>query len=363
MKYWAALLATTFLVTARAANAQPVTGPYVSLSGGVTFPQDQTLNFAPQLGARDRWVFFSPGFAGQTSLGWGFGQGLRVEVEGNYLNTHARGTSFPRSYRAGGYEQQYGGFLNVLYDLPLRWPLQPYVGLGAGAQELGFENINFTPVGVPLPGGRGSQTVSAFAYQAIAGFSAPLPWVRGLAFIADYRFIGLADPLAATHGRRVSGSGGENVAVGNAKFGNVFNHQIQIGLRYDFGSARRPLPPVAAARAPAPAPARTFLVFFDWDHADLTVRARRIVAEAAQASMAQATTRIEVDGYTDRSGTARYNQALSVRRAETVAAELVHDGVGRHEIEVQGFGEMHPLVPTADGLPEPQNRRVEIILR
>ncbi|WP_428392134.1 OmpA family protein [Lichenicoccus sp.] len=363
MKHWAALLATTVLVAARAASAQPVTGPYVSLSGGVTFPQDQTLNFAPQLGVRDRWVSFSPGFAGQTSLGWGFGDGLRAELESNYLNAHARGVSFPRTYRVGGYEQQYGGFLNVLYDLPWRLPLHPYVGLGVGAQELDDENINFSPVGVPLPGRPGSQTVSAFAYQAIAGFSAPLPWVRGLAFIADYRLIGLADPLAAIRERHISGPGGDTIAFGNAKFGNVFNHQIQIGLRYAFGSAPRPLPPVAAAQAPAPAPTRTFLVFFDWDHADLTMRARRIVAEAAQASMAQATTRIEVDGYTDRSGTARYNQALSVRRAETVAAELIHDGVGTHAIEMRGFGETHPLVPTADGTREPQNRRVEIILR
>jgi len=109
--------------------------------------------------------------------------------------------------------------------------------------------------------------------------------------------------------------------------------------------------------------ARTYLVFFDWDRADLTARARQIVAEAAQASTRVQSTRIEINGYTDLSGTARYNQGLSVRRGNAVAAELVRDGVPRSEIVTRGFGESNPLVPTAQGVREPQNRRVEIILR
>jgi outer membrane protein OmpA-like peptidoglycan-associated protein len=46
-----------------------------------------------------------------------------------------------------------------------------------------------------------------------------------------------------------------------------------------------------------------------------------------------------------------------------VAAELVRRGVQRNIITVQAFGESRPLVPTADGVREPQNRRVEIVLR
>jgi len=109
--------------------------------------------------------------------------------------------------------------------------------------------------------------------------------------------------------------------------------------------------------------ARTYLVFFDWDKADLSARAQQIVAEAAQASTHVQTTKIEVNGYTDLSGTAAYNQKLSVRRAESVEAELVKDGVAQGEIEIHGYGESNPLVPTAKGVREPQNRRVEIILK
>jgi outer membrane protein OmpA-like peptidoglycan-associated protein len=104
-------------------------------------------------------------------------------------------------------------------------------------------------------------------------------------------------------------------------------------------------------------------VFFDWDKATLTDRARQIVKEAAENSTRVQYTRIEVDGYTDTSGTPKYNQGLSIRRAQAVAAELVKDGVPRGGIAIQGFGETHLLVPTGPGVREPQNRRVEIIIR
>jgi outer membrane protein OmpA-like peptidoglycan-associated protein len=115
--------------------------------------------------------------------------------------------------------------------------------------------------------------------------------------------------------------------------------------------------------APAPAPARSYLVFFDWDKATLTDRARMIIREAAENSRRVQYTQIEVNGYTDTSGRPSYNQRLSVRRAENVAAELVRDGVPRNVISIHGYGETHLLVPTGPGVREPQNRRVEIIIR
>jgi outer membrane protein OmpA-like peptidoglycan-associated protein len=120
---------------------------------------------------------------------------------------------------------------------------------------------------------------------------------------------------------------------------------------------------VAAAPAVAPAPARTYLVFFDFDRADLTDRARQIIADAARASTAVQTTRIEIAGHADRAGTPQYNQRLSERRAAAVASELERQGVPRSAMVVQAFGESRPLVQTADGVREPQNRRVEIVLR
>ena len=142
-------------------------------------------------------------------------------------------------------------------------------------------------------------------------------------------------------------------------------HAGLIGLRYAFGVEAPPPPPPAPApvAAPMPPPARTYLVFFDWDKADLTARARQIIAEAARASTRVTYSRVEVNGYTDRSGTAAYNQALGLRRAQSVGAELVRDGVPMSAIDITSFGESRPLVPTAAGVREPQNRRVEIIIR
>jgi outer membrane protein OmpA-like peptidoglycan-associated protein len=154
------------------------------------------------------------------------------------------------------------------------------------------------------------------------------------------------------------------VVAGGKVSPDIFNHSVMLGLRYALFQPPPPPPPVATPQvAPAPAPARTYLVFFDWDRADLTSRAREIIGEAASNSRRVQSTRIEVAGHADRSGTPQYNQRLSQRRAEAVANELVNRGIGRNEITVTAFGESRPLVATADGVREPQNRRVEIVLR
>jgi outer membrane autotransporter protein len=145
--------------------------------------------------------------------------------------------------------------------------------------------------------------------------------------------------------------------VGGAGFrGWAFNG----GLRYAFGVA--PAAIVAPPTSP-PALARSYLIFFDWDKADLTDRARQIVAEAAAASTRVTLTQISVSGHTDTSGTPRYNQGLSLRRAEVVAAELVREGVPRNVISIRGLGQTQLLVPTGPGVREPRNRRVEIMIR
>jgi outer membrane protein OmpA-like peptidoglycan-associated protein len=110
-------------------------------------------------------------------------------------------------------------------------------------------------------------------------------------------------------------------------------------------------------------PARSYLVFFDWDRYNLTDRARQIIREAAENSTRVQYTRIQVNGFADTSGTPKYNMGLSIRRANAVAAELVKDGVPRNAIGIQGFGDTHLLVPTGPGVREPQNRRVEIIIQ
>ena len=237
--------------------------------------------------------------------------------------------------------------------------LTPYVGIGAGYQWSRLSPI--TTVSADNTVDRIGGTSGNFAYQGIAGVAYPLSGVLpGLDLTAEYRYLGTLNDQAYS-GTHYQPAG---VNKGNVNLSNAQNHSFMLGLRYALFQPAPPPPPAppTPVAAPAPEAARTYLVFFDWDRADLTSRARQIVSEAATASTHVQTTRIEVNGYTDLSGTAAYNQKLSVRRAQSVEAELVRDGVNRSEISIHGYGESNPLVQTAKGVREPQNRRVEIIL-
>ncbi|MCA3274961.1 MAG: OmpA family protein [Roseomonas sp.] len=341
------------------AQAQPISGLYLGAGVGANWQQDTTLNGSVNNTAGTKIENeFDIGYVGVLSLGWGFGNGLRAEIEGSYRSndvsdTRVGGASINNRASAIGTAVSYGVMANVLYDFDIGAALGgivPYIGGGVG-----YIWHDYQDVGASFP--NGDKTVyngdtGAFGYQAILGAALPIASVPGLALTAEYRFMG-------TTGHDINGTvnrTGQSQSRVNSDVDN-FNHSLLIGLRYAFNAA--PARPVAVAPMAA---ARTFLVFFDWSKADLTDRARQIIGEAAS-SRGAGVTRIEVNGFTDRSGPADYNMQLSIRRANAVAAELVRRGVPRNEIVTRGFGEENNLVPTADGVREPQNRRVEIILK
>lgn len=346
------------------ANAQAVDGVYVGAGAGVNIMLDEHIGSSVTAGGistGDGHLSSRLGPAAVVSLGYGLGNGLRAEIEGSYRNNQFNSASgmggLGGATTGGGREQKYGAMFNVLYDFVGLSPwFQPYIGAGAGYQWANMQGLH---VGGPLGSvSFGDQTKGAFAYQAIIGAAVPIQSVPGLALTAEYRFMGLVGDRKYS-GTAVTAAGTVPVT---AKLTSDLNNTVLIGVRYNFGQTPPPPPPAPAA-VPAQAPTRSYLVFFDWDKATLTDRARQIIREAADNSTRVQYTRIEVNGYTDTSGTPKYNQGLSVRRAQAVAAELVKDGVPRNAINIQGFGETHLLVPTGPGVREPQNRRVEIIIR
>jgi OmpA-OmpF porin, OOP family len=115
-------------------------------------------------------------------------------------------------------------------------------------------------------------------------------------------------------------------------------------------------PPQAAEPAPAPGP---FLVFFDWDRSDLTADARKVLDEVI-AREHNSDEGVHLVGHADRSGPDNYNVKLSQRRANSVKTYLTSHGIAAHRISTEARGERDPLVQTADGVREPQNRRVSI---
>ena len=101
-------------------------------------------------------------------------------------------------------------------------------------------------------------------------------------------------------------------------------------------------------------------MFFDWDKSDITPEAASILDNAITAYGYCNSVPIMLAGYADRSGTPKYNLGLSARRNESVTGYLTGHGVAAGAISSQAFGESNPRVPTADGVRELQNRRVEI---
>jgi OOP family OmpA-OmpF porin len=371
------LLATTILMFPLAVEAQePVSGPYIGAAGGFNIKSNPNINGFESgqpgaAGIATPNLNLSTGIGGAAvgTFGYGLGNGLRVEIEGDY-----RGNSFSRtsgnnlqgvgaSTGTGGSERLYGPMVNLDYDFNglIPW-FVPYVGLGLGYQRAHLENFAATGTGPFAPTVSSGDTRASFAAQGIVGGAFNIPSVPGLALTAEYRIMALTGTRTYDATLTVTNPGGGTTST-NGKFqlGHDLNNTFLFGIRYNFG-VTPPAPEPAPMAAPAPAPARSYLVFFDWDKASLTDRARQIIKDAADNSTRVQYTRIDVNGYTDTSGTAKYNQGLSVRRAQAVATELVKDGVPKASIDIQGFGDTHLLVATGPGVREPQNRRVEIII-
>ncbi len=137
-------------------------------------------------------------------------------------------------------------------------------------------------------------------------------------------------------------------------------------VTYHFGKHEEPAAEAAAyvpppVVAPAPSVPRSYLVFFDFNKSDLTSQAVTIVDTAARNATNGKVTQLTVTGHTDTVGSDAYNMRLSRRRAESVAAQLEKDGIASSEIEIVAKGKRDLLVPTGDGVREPQNRRVQIV--
>ncbi|HSI02243.1 MAG TPA: OmpA family protein [Reyranella sp.] len=267
------------------------------------------------------------GYAVGGKIGYDF-VGPRVELEGVYRNNRGNGTvRFGNGTFGftGGQINQISAMANLLYDFSPGATITPYVGAGAG---IAFVDPSLSP---------GCTMCSTqFAYQGILGIGYNM--APGWRLDLDGRYYGTTNPGQYTNN----------------------NLSVMLGLTYKFG---QPEPAAAPPPAPAPAAAPSFMVFFDWDRSDLSAQALQTLQQVAAAYKQRGSARVTATGHADRSGPESYNMALSLRRANTVKDALVREGVPATAISVVGRGESQPLVQTADGVREPQNRRVEIVLQ
>ncbi|MDB5411503.1 MAG: hypothetical protein JWL84_6415 [Rhodospirillales bacterium] len=318
-------------------------GWYVGAGLGANFQEDN--HFA--LGASNTQYNWGP--VGIASVGYAFGNSLRLEIEPGYRYNDVDKISGTGA--GGGRSQIFSTMGNVLWDFNqlqlMGIPLVPHVGAGVGWAHIWDQEG-------PHGGLQVKGQSDAVAYQAIGGVEYGL--TPQLKLGVDYRYF-----VSQDNDFRVNTVGGPKTRVGD------FNdHAIIFTVRYSFGAPPAPMPASVAPATPAPAPApaaRNYTVYFDFDRSDITPDAKPIIQRAASDANSGNVTHIAVTGYTDRAGPDSYNQRLSVRRAAAVKAELIRDGVRADEITTTGMGEKDPAVPTPDGVREPRNRRVVIDLQ
>ena len=248
---------------------------------------------------------------------------------------------------ASGSRSSHAIMTNAIYDVNLGWPVTPHIGVGIGAVDV-VENAKVGGIGALA-----NDDDWEFGYQGIAGVTYNIN--PNLSLDVDYRYLATTDPSF-----RYAAN------VGGGRYHTSYStHNIMASLIYHFAPPAPPPPMATPAAVPAPAPPpqkQVFLVFFDWDRDTITPAGSQVIQQAANAYKSGAHVQLQVTGYTDRSGSPAYNQRLSERRANNVANTMVHDGVPRSQMAVSGRGENDNRVPTANGVREPQNRRVEIVM-
>jgi OmpA-OmpF porin, OOP family len=329
---------------------------------------------------------YDSGFNAGGRLGIQYGP-LRVEEEYSYRHN---GLSSFQSFFGPGLNKAFTGqrishsiMTNFIYDFTVGWPVSPHIGFGIGAVD-NVDSISLNPVtlnGLPrttvsTPAGiagvigatspfpnptlggtflKGNQW--SFGYQAIAGIRYDINPL--LAFDLDYRYLATTEPTFTNKG--VFPFPPFGFPSSTTKYKSGYNTQnIVASLTMKFGAP--PPPPPPAPPAPPPPPThQVYLVFFDWDKYNITPEGQQIIQLAANQYRSGGRVTLQVTGYTDTSGSAGYNQRLSERRANAVAAALERLGVPRSDMVVAGRGMNDLRVPTPPGVREPQNRRVEIV--
>jgi hypothetical protein len=250
------LLAATILALPMAVKAaEPVTGPYISLGAGFDYLNQLNAKSAvfavpgtPGTGFSTSGHFQSSGGWGLVAAGgWGFGNGLRVEIEGNFRQQHVTASGALTS--GGGTFQQMGVMVNGLYDFTTLAPwVTPYVGVGFGYLWNEFNNTNLYSnasgsalLNAAIPGaGQGrfafaNSSKGSAAGQAILGAAFPIG-MPGLAITTEFRFMGEFE--TQNYGGVTSARGVSTTLPGTTvKVAAPTNESFLIGVRYAFNAA------------------------------------------------------------------------------------------------------------------------------
>jgi OOP family OmpA-OmpF porin len=333
---------------------------YFGGEGGWTALQNQTDRTSPFVVGHQAYTFggtarFNDGYNVGARAGFQWGP-WRLEEEYSYRNNSLASFGGFGNGVFGGSRRSHSVMTNLLYDFTFGWPVTPHIGAGVGAVDV-VDSLNLkvpvrlSPTAVVPAGTLLHGSDWEFGYQAIAGIEYNINPM--LALDLDYRY------LATASNSTLHSTGVLPVTYKTGYSTNNFVASLILRFGPPPPPPPAPLPP--APPAPPPPLRQVYLVFFDWDRYNITPAGYAVIHQAAEHWHAGAPVRIEVNGYTDLSGSPGYNLRLSLRRANAVAVALEHMGVPRSDMAIHGLGESNPRVPTAQGVREPQNRRVEIV--
>jgi outer membrane protein OmpA-like peptidoglycan-associated protein/opacity protein-like surface antigen len=367
-------------------------GPSIVEDVDIALPGSQNVN-----------LDFDYGVDGSVFVGYDFGA-FRIEAEASYKQADVEeidstiplpGTGTQRGFReAGGGEANVLSFmLNGMFDFGEDDGLSGFIGGGVGIARVDFGNVRaFANRGAFL-----DDSDTRFAWQAIAGVRQAL--TPNVDLHLRYRLFNVNDVQMATfNGTNISAEYRSHSILGGITFNFGVPTPAPECLAPNFLDANgvcvapqppapvicppgttgpdaagqcTPIPPQMitcpdgtsvpqGTQCPAAPQLGPVIVYFGWDQDELTAEARGRLDEAAANYQRTGQAQIVIAGHADRSGSDRYNVGLSQRRANNVRDYLANRGVSAGSMTTQAFGEGRPQVETADGVREPQNRRVEI---
>jgi OmpA-OmpF porin, OOP family len=337
-------VAALSVVAASQSEARNNQGWYVGIEGGANWVDDNDgfVAFSSGLFTVPDSISFDTGWSVLATVGYGFDQHWRLELEGGY-----RSNDVDLITAASGFYTSSSGDLtqislmaNVLFDVPLTDRLDFTVGAGAGAVYAEFDG----------PFASGDDSDVNFAYQGIAGLSYAI--TDRLDLTLTYRYLHVNDP-EFTVSRPFTSD--------RYTFDDVENHTVSIGLRYDLFDEPAPMAPMTPPPPPPPpVEASQFIIYFGFNKCNITNEADQVLDEAAEVAKATGSATVQIVGHTDTVGSTSYNQKLSNCRADATKSNLVGKGVSASSISASGRGETELLVKTGDNVKEPQNRRATI---
>ncbi len=157
-------------------------GIYVSIGGGLDFPEDQEET----VGGTDVDIDVDSGFVADLAVGTNVGENIRAELAFAYRSADLdEATTGGNRAEADGDVTNIAVMLNGYYDVPFEWFVRPYVGAGIG---VAFADVDEVTVGGVTTSGDDS---TEFAFQGIVGLAYPV-W-DGLTLTVDYRYFGTTD--------------------------------------------------------------------------------------------------------------------------------------------------------------------------